>query len=86
MTGYQFIGCHSGSPDPSSTYFATLLAIDPGAGWALLAGGEWIAIGTALPTQEPFDPIDVLMCGQLWLLIEDGQATPRGHGSPVTRS
>ena len=66
-TGYQFIGFPPRSPERSSMFIATVLAIDPAAGWALLAGGEWIRTGDALPMQSPFDAADVAKCAESWL-------------------
>ena len=67
-TGYQFIGFPPRSPERSSMFIATVLATAPAAGWALLAGGEWIRIGEALPTSPLFDAVDVSRCGESWLL------------------
>jgi hypothetical protein len=74
-TGYQFIGFPPRSPERSSMFIATVLAIDPAAGWALLAGGEWIKIERQLPTQSPLEPADLVRCAEAWLL--DQAAHPR---------
>jgi hypothetical protein len=66
-TGYQFIGFPPRAPEQSSMFIATVLAIDPAAGWALLAGGDLIKIGEQLPTQSPLEPADLVRCAAAWL-------------------
>lgn len=68
-TGFQFIGFPPRSPERSSMFIATVLAMDPAAGWALLAGGEWIRIGEQLPAQSPLEPADLAKCAESWLLM-----------------
>jgi hypothetical protein len=76
-TGYQFIGFPPRSPERSSMFIATVLAIDPAAGWALLAGGEWIKIGARLPTQSSLEPADLVRCAEAWLLDQAPRVDPR---------
>lgn len=74
--GYQFIGFPPSSPSRTSMFIATVLAIDPAAGWALLAGGEWIKIGEQLPAQSPLEPADLVRCAEAWLLDQAPTAHP----------
>jgi hypothetical protein len=64
---YQFAGFVSQLPARTSLIIATVLAIDPKDGWALLFGGRWMTLGKALPEMRPFDPIDVARYAAAWL-------------------
>jgi hypothetical protein len=67
---YQFVGHVAQHPEPTSMTIATVLAIDPDAGWTLLAGDRWLRIGDALPTQPLPSSSDVAECAESWLLQE----------------
>jgi hypothetical protein len=72
---YQFVG-HVAHPGRTSLIIATVLAIDPDAGWALLAGNRWLRIAKALPTTSPPDRSEVARCSQAWLLQEIRRLKP----------
>ncbi len=68
---YQFIGAAQ-SPGCRSFTIATVLALDPTEGWALLFGGWWIRLGEPSPEMPPFDVADVQSCAEHWLLSRGG--------------
>lgn len=64
---YQFIGVAQ-SADCRSFTIATVLAVDPEQGWALLFGGWWVRLGEPLPEMPAFEAADVQSCAEDWLL------------------
>jgi hypothetical protein len=66
-TACQFIGFAADSRGITSTIVATLLAIDPAAGWALLFPDRWIRLGAPSSAQPPVDPSDIMRRAEAWL-------------------
>ena len=52
----------------SSFTIATVLALDPEEGWALLFGGRWVRLGEPLSQMPPLEATDVQSCAEDWLL------------------
>ncbi len=75
---YQFVGHVAQHPEPTSMTIATVLAIDPDAGWALLTGNRWLRIAKT-PTAPALDRTDVARCAEAWLLQEIGNS--QGHAA-----
>jgi hypothetical protein len=62
---YQLVGTIRMSVPPALT--ASLLAIDPQAGWARI-WDEWIVLNDEPVDAPPFDPADVQRIGVAWLI------------------
>ena len=64
---YQFIGTAS-EPDSSSLTIATMLALDPEQGWALVFSDRWIRLGEPSPEMPPFNAAEIAERAERWLL------------------
>jgi hypothetical protein len=63
----QFTGFAADASGITSTVVATLLAIDPANGWALLFPDRWVRLGSPSAAQPPVDPFDVMRRAEAWL-------------------
>ena len=64
---YQFVGYVTQVADRTSIIIATVLAIDPQAGWVLLTNDRWMTLGRQLPETVAFDPSEVARGAGKWL-------------------
>lgn len=64
---FQFVGWCCGEPGHTSFVVGTLLAIDPQASWALLAGNIWVALGEPASDQMALDSRAVRHRAEAWL-------------------
>lgn len=65
---YQFVGVVTQPPAATSWTIATMLAVDPEAGWALVFSDRWIRLGEPSPEMPPFDPMEVAERAERWIL------------------